>query len=180
MDDERTTFDRLLSAQKKIGVISKDHTNPFYNSKYADINSILEMVKPILNDEGLLLLQPLSNVDGKPAITTIIVHGKDMISETIVMPEDPNPQKMGSTITYYRRYGIVSILCLESEDDDGNAASTQANRVKDTPPAENAGTCAEIPTCSICGKKMRAQKNNSDKFFCKHEENGKTVWGKPE
>jgi hypothetical protein len=34
-----------------------------------------------------------------------------------------NPQKIGSNLTYYRRYALVTMLGLEDEDDDGNVAS---------------------------------------------------------
>lgn len=178
---ERTLFDRLLSAQERIGVISKDQTNPFYEHKYADINTIIDMVKPILNDEGLLLLQPLSNIDGKPAIKTIIMCEDDVISDTIVLPEDQNPQKMGSAITYFRRYALQSMLFMQAEDDDGNAAAPQSAPNKEQPKAQppQAGSTKEIPTCSICGKNMKPQKNNQNKWFCKHEEGGKVQWGTP-
>lgn len=175
-NSERTLFDRLLSAQQRIGVISKDQTNPYFKSKYADINSIIDIVKPILNDEGLLLLQPLSNVDGKPAIKTIIMYKTEEVSETTVIPEDTNPQHMGSSITYFRRYALQSMLFLQAADDDGNAAAPPTAPPKAQP--AQADSAEKIPTCSICGEEMRYQKNNPNKFFCRHEENGKTVWGK--
>ena len=34
-----------------------------------------------------------------------------------------NPQKMGSAITYAKRYGLQSLYGLASDDDDGNSAS---------------------------------------------------------
>ena len=177
---ERTIFDRLLSAQERIGVISKDQTNPFYEHKYADINTIIDMVKPILHDEGLLLLQPLSNIDGKPAIKTIIMCKDDVISDTIVLPEDQNPQKMGSSITYFRRYALQSMLFMQAEDDDGNSASRQSTQKKDKPKEQpkQAGSKKEIPTCSICHQPMKQQKHNPEMFFCKHTEGGTTRWGK--
>ena len=121
MTNERTLFERLLAAQEKIGKISKDNENPFFKSKYADINIIIDMVKPILNEEGILFMQPLDNVDGKPAITTILWHGDECAEYTTVFPALPNPaegkksnpfQEMGSAITDYRRYALISILGL--------------------------------------------------------------------
>jgi hypothetical protein len=186
MSDDRPLFDRLLSAQERIGVISKDQTNPFYEHKYADINTIIDMVKPILNDEGLLLLQPLSNIDGKPAIKTIIMCKDGEISDTIVLPEDQNPQKMGSAITYFRRYALQSMLFMQAEDDDGNAAAPQNAPKKDKPKeqskaqSQQARSEIEIPTCSICHQPMKPQANNPNKFYCKHAgENGKVKWGDP-
>ena len=34
-----------------------------------------------------------------------------------------NPQKMGSAVTYAKRYGLQSLYGLASDDDDGNLAS---------------------------------------------------------
>ena len=181
MPDERTLFDRLLAAQKKIGVIAKGKVNPYFDSKYTDINALIEMVKPILNEEGLLILQPLSNVNGRPAITTIIMHGTERVESTFTIPDIDNPQKVGGAVTYGRRYMLMSMLCMEAEDDDGNAAAPQSAPKKDKPkkqpkPAESE---KEIPTCSICHQPMNSQKSNPDKFFCKHDEDGVTKWGKP-
>jgi hypothetical protein len=36
------------------------------------------------------------------------------------LPEIPDPQKMGSAVTYYRRYTLGSLLGLQSVDDDAN------------------------------------------------------------
>ena len=41
-------YKQLFEAKKEIGKISKDSKNPFFKSKYFDINSLLEHVEPIL------------------------------------------------------------------------------------------------------------------------------------
>ena len=66
-------YKKLLAVQKEIGAIHKDSKNPFYKSKYFDINSLLEAVKPVLNKYGLVLLQPLTHIEGKPAIKTMLI-----------------------------------------------------------------------------------------------------------
>jgi len=127
-------MEKLLQFQQKIGAISKDSTNPFFKSKYFDINKLLEEVKPVLNELGLILLQPLDHIDGKPALRTLlldteITDTKFSIYNCAVadfitpLPENSDPQKMGSIITYYRRYAIQSLLGLQAEDDDGNAGA---------------------------------------------------------
>lgn len=118
---------KLLEFQKKMVAISKDSTNPFFKSKYFDINKLLEEVKPVLNELGLVLVQALSNIDGKPAIKTELYNVENteqfpLLSSTTPLPENNDPQKMGSIITYYRRYAIQTLLCLQAEDDDGNMA----------------------------------------------------------
>jgi len=122
-------YKKLLEVQKKIGAISKDSTNPFFKSKYFDINKLLDVVKPILNEQGLILMQPLTNIDGNPAICTTIIDAETSKNLEFVMPitANPDPQKMGSAITYYRRYSLQSLLGLQAEDDDGNKASKPTN-----------------------------------------------------
>jgi hypothetical protein len=108
----------LFNAKSEIGKIAKDSTNPFYKSKYFDVNSLLEHVEPILHKHGLVCLQPI--VNGK--VTTIIAHVEsgEQISSEISLIGLADPQKAGSEITYYRRYTLQSLLALQAEDDDAN------------------------------------------------------------
>lgn len=116
---------KLLQFQEKVGAIKKDSTNPFFKSSYFNIDTLLATIKPILNEVGLVLLQPLTTFDGKPALVTKILDSEteESIEGTVVLPESPDAQKMGGIITYFRRYCIQSMLSLEAEDDDGNSAS---------------------------------------------------------
>lgn len=116
-------MDKLLKLQSEIGAIQKDKTNPFYHSQYFDINAVIEQIMPKLKENGITILQPLTTVDGKAAIKTIVfVDDKEVINESVVLPENSDPQKMGSAITYYRRYALQSLLLLQAEDDDANSS----------------------------------------------------------
>jgi hypothetical protein len=121
-------YNKLLEIQKEIGAIKKDATNPFYKSKYFDINSLLEQVKPILNKHGIVLLQGLTNVNGNLALETVLLDSDadkgdlEKIRFVCPLPETADAQKAGSAITYFRRYALQSLLALEAEDDDGNSA----------------------------------------------------------
>ena len=47
------------------------------------------------------------------------------------MPAAKNdPHGLGSAITYARRYSLMSMLCLATEDDDGNAATGNRDAFK--------------------------------------------------
>jgi len=146
---------KMLEIQKRIGAITKDSKNPFYKSKYFDINKLLSEVKPILSELGIILLQPLSISGGMSTIKTILrdsESGEEISSETLLplgiskeqMAKQNNnipycsddPQKMGSIITYYRRYSLQSLLGLEADDDDGNHGSGHsAPKHQETKPA---------------------------------------------
>jgi hypothetical protein len=41
-----------------------------------------------------------------------------------------DPQKLGSAVTYYRRYTLQSLLGLQAEDDDANSASQAVKSTK--------------------------------------------------
>ena len=115
----------------KVSSISKDSENPFFKSKYFDINKLLEIIKPVLNEMEVVILQPLDNINGRPALTTILYDTEKsttLYSSTITLPDLTDPQKMGSAITYYRRYSLQSLLGLEAEDDDGNLASNKTEK----------------------------------------------------
>jgi hypothetical protein len=130
MATSKTMYQKLLDIQMEIGAIKKDATNPFFKSKYFDINSLLEQIKPVLNKHEVVILQALTNIDGKLALSTKLLDAFDGQSmETICpLPEVVDPQKAGSAITYFRRYAIQSLLALEAEDDDGNSESTATKK----------------------------------------------------
>ena len=125
-------MDKLLVFQKKVGAIKKDSVNPYYKSKYADINSLLDVVKPLLNEVGLLAVQPLEIREGKNALITKIFDGDKVILESaIIIPDNIDPQKIGSAITYYRRYSLQALLLLEAEDDDAESSKPEAKGWKE-------------------------------------------------
>ena len=117
-------YTKLFEAKKEIGKISKDSKNPFFKSKYFDINSLLEHVEPILQKHNLLLLQPIT--EGKVRTEIIDVETGEKVTSEIALPQLNDPQKLGSCVSYYRRYTAQSLICLQSTDDDANLASKKA------------------------------------------------------
>lgn len=145
--EKTTIYQKLLSVQKEVGSIKKEETNPFFKSKYFDINGLLEVVKPVLTKYGLVLIQPLTD---NGLITKIIDSETGQIIESKVgLPVNPDPQKMGAIITYFRRYSVQSLLALQAEDDDGNSASGENAK------PYNIEKTADTKTgyCDICGSK---------------------------
>lgn len=124
--ESKSLYKNLLNAKKEIGKISKDSSNPFFKSKYFDVNTLLEHVEPILQKNGLLLLQPIEAEWLKTKI--IDVESGEVITSEIHLQNFPNPQNLGSAITYYRRYTLQSLLGLQAEDDDANKASVSTTK----------------------------------------------------
>ena len=63
-------YKKVLAVQKAVGAIPKTKENPFFKSNYFDINALLEVVKPALEKEGLLIIQPLRSEDGNNFVGT--------------------------------------------------------------------------------------------------------------
>ena len=125
-------LDKIARIQDKIGKLTKDTKG--YNYKYFDINQLLEKLQPLLREEGLVITQPVLNGHVCTMIQDADKPTDELIS-SIKLPENVKPQDLGSAITYYRRYSLVSLLALEAEDDDG----AKAQKAPSVAPEEGAG-----------------------------------------
>jgi len=110
----------LALFHSKVGKIKKDAKNPFFKSNYASLSNILEEINEPLLESGLVITQfPDEN-----GLVSMLIHADsgEFISSNYQMPvaKQNDPQALGSSITYARRYAITSILSLNVEDDDGN------------------------------------------------------------
>jgi hypothetical protein len=119
----------LAKAQGAIENASKSSLNPHFKSSYADLASIREAIREPLAENGLSIVQGLRTGQGALEVETILFHNSGQsIRETLTVPLGrPDPQSMGSAATYGRRYALMALLGLASEDDDGNAATASAN-----------------------------------------------------
>lgn len=130
MNENQTEIAKaFIKAQSEMANAVKGTTNPFLKNKYADLNAVREAVIPTLNKYGIAVLQPLVTIDGKNYVKTLLLHesGQTMESLTeIIYARQNDAQAQGSGITYARRYGLQSLVCIGADDDDGNNASTPA------------------------------------------------------
>lgn len=118
----------LLNAQGEMSNPKKGATNPFFKSKYADLNAIREAVIPTLNAHGISVLQPIVHFEGKNFVKTILLHESGEFLESlteIIYNKQNDAQAQGSGISYARRYALQSFVCVGADDDDGNKAVQQ-------------------------------------------------------
>lgn len=114
----------------KVSSVKKGTINPFFKSKYADLPSILEVIKDPLKEAGLCLYHAIKNTEGGYVVVTTIAHEESAESISSEFPVfGGKPQEIGSSITYARRYNIQAMLDIPTEDDDANASNT-TSRVK--------------------------------------------------
>ena len=113
----------LAAAQGEMDAAKKDSKGNY--GKYTTISSILEVVKDALSRNGLAVVQaPMPCDAGNICLRTTLMHtsGQWIASELSMKAENVSPQKIGSVITYARRYALAALLGVGQEDDDAQAA----------------------------------------------------------
>jgi hypothetical protein len=119
----------LAEAQLEYPAIGKDKTARAgsYQYDYADLASILDAVRPVLAKHGLAVVQSASAEQHVVTVVTRLLHasGQWIESSLSVEAENAAPQKLGSAISYARRYGLLALAGVApgGEDDDGQQAN---------------------------------------------------------
>jgi hypothetical protein len=135
-----TLSSAMALAFAEIEGASKDKINPHFKSKYADLGSVVDAIKPALAKHGLWFRQANHPSEGGVCVETVIHHasGESVSCGQLFVPANKlDAQGFGSALTYARRYGLMTAFGVPAEDDDGNAAvrATQARpSTGETPP----------------------------------------------
>jgi hypothetical protein len=123
----------LSIVQGKLTYAVKDSANPFFKSKYADLESVWDACRSLLAENGFAVMQfPGEFVDGTMSLNTILTHSSgEYMSYLMSVPvTKPDAQGAGSALTYMRRYALAAVVGVVQADDDGNAASSPKPVVK--------------------------------------------------
>jgi hypothetical protein len=136
----------LVAAKASFKPIPKDKVNPFHKSKYASLDAVLGAVEPSLLLNGLTLSHTVA--EGK-LITRLYHTSGDYLESSFNLPELSDPQKLGSVISYYRRYAVCGLLSVTAdEDDDGNAVSNVKQKTASVPPPQRPAVTPQPVTYS--------------------------------
>jgi hypothetical protein len=113
----------------------KNKANPAFKSKYADLGAVIEAIEPVAK-HGLWYRQVAHENENGAMIETFYIHesGEQLSAGIQFMPATKrDAQGFGSALTYCRRYSLQTAFGLDTEDDDGNAASKPAPKAKPDP-----------------------------------------------
>ena len=123
----------LSKAQAAIENVEKDTQG--YGYKYATLASCLEAIKKPLADNGLSIIQPISqSKDGKSTLVTMLIHSSGQWIKSILNIEvaaiknkdgratTNELQQFGAATTYMRRYALSAMIGLAQEDTDAQEA----------------------------------------------------------
>lgn len=138
----------LVAFQSEVQDPRKNSENPYFKSKYVELNDLMAAVKPVANKHGLSIMQDITTElteNGKMKVwcRTRLLHSSGEWVESegqFNIAKGTDPQSCGSSQTYIRRYDISAFLGIAWEkDDDGDAASQpeqQANKQHQQPADE--------------------------------------------
>lgn len=116
-------------------------------SKYADINAVIDAIKPALINHGLFFTQHPQPHDRGVQIETFLHHagGESMSLGVLFVPASKqDAQGFGSAMTYARRYALVTAFGVPVEDDDGNAAAAASKKQQEAPKVEQTITYDQV------------------------------------
>ena len=107
---------------KKLGVDSKAEAGKF-SYDYVSLNKFKDIVDPVLEELKVGYTQPLTIIDGKNCLVTIVYDeetGEEIVKSTVILKprSETNPQDWGASITYFRRYTLFSIFGIIGDKDD--------------------------------------------------------------
>lgn len=132
------TTDKVIAAyvkaKKEFKPVIKDGTNPHLKSKFASLNAYYEATNDALLKHGLVIIQDIVRMEGGIGVITTLHHesGQHIFAGPAFFPVVKNdPQGVGSTVTYGKRYCLAAFLQLAGEDeDDGVSASAKPSVYK--------------------------------------------------
>lgn len=149
----------LAKAHLEIENPELDGVNPHFKSRFSTLAAVLNAVRKPMAKQGIALMQSVSIAEGRVAVTTSLIHASgEWMRETMAFPiaTGANVQQAGSTVTYLRRYSLISLCAIVGdphEDDDGDRDRTEREDRKPAPakrppfkPEAAKGARAEAPT----------------------------------
>jgi len=119
-------YKALMDFRSRVDSVERTSKNEFLNYHYANINNIIDTIKPVLYELRMGYVQTVQYIDGVDLLNTrvfLVDHPEEFIESNIrlIMTKEDS-QQLGSSITYNRRYALISTFSLEVEDDDGERA----------------------------------------------------------
>ena len=121
----------LSKFQGEITSVKKTAVNPFFKSKYADLDAVWEMCRKPLSSNGFALVQMPVELEGKLYLETLLIHtsGEYIKGYLALNPKAMDPQAVGSAITYARRYAMSAMLGVSADEDDDAEKATARGAV---------------------------------------------------
>jgi hypothetical protein len=119
-------FSAMSKAQAAIKKAKRNKKNIHLKNEYADLESVLDAVRPMLSKHGLAVVQQPICTEGHAGVVTWVGHASgEWMSHELVLPMGGRgsnlTQQAGAAISYARRYALSSIFAVAVGDDTDGA-----------------------------------------------------------
>lgn len=132
-ESTKSIIEALSKVQAALQPVVKDAENPHFRSKYATLEAVVEASRDLLLQNGICILQiPTFDETGSYLVTRLCHSSGEWIEGKLKMAEMDSPQRMGSLLSYYRRYMLSTMVGIVTQEDDDAEKAEQGNSVNIT------------------------------------------------
>lgn len=163
-------YSKLFEIQKQNLVLTPDAVNPFHKNMYVSIENLMNSLKPLLAEQGLLIYHTVKPDYVETHLVEIVDDGKapqEIISH-FPINSSLDAQKKWAEVTYGKRYNILALFALTEDDDDGNTASwinDKKEPVRTTQPERVSYARTEASSKGLPEATRWLEKVEIDKYF---------------
>ena len=158
----------LALVQSEMQVAGKKKDNPFFKSKYADFQSVVEASRPAMVKNDLSITQIITEKEEGSYLVTMLMHNSGQFLRSVkkISPAKTDIQSYCSYVTYCKRMSysaLLGVVCADEDDDGEQAVSHHRNSEKAVPVEEKVTTehleqlCHELQDEHIC--KIQKKRN---------------------
>jgi len=152
-------YKALATAQAQMASVTKGATNPYFEARYAELSTVLEVVLPALNAAGICLYQPIGSDETGRYVDTVLAHssGEKLEMRMHLILGKSDMQALGSAITYARRYSLLAMTGVApAADDDGEAAVARGQERPQQKPQQKPAPVATAADVKLACDQMKA------------------------
>jgi len=121
-EDIRAIATAFLLAKKEFMATGFGGTNSHQKYKYAKIEDIYNAIERGLSNNNIIIWHFAQPIDGIEYLHTRLIHtltGQYIEDCRILESEKPGNQGKGAANTYMKKYALLSLCAIATEDDDG-------------------------------------------------------------
>lgn len=161
-------FEDFYNVQNDLEAVNK--TAKGYDYKYADLPSLWEAIREVIAKNNFIVYGFTDNESihivaehksGRKIESRLpLILRKDIVKKTEITKDVlASPQDLGAEITYFRRYQIMTVFNVMTEDEDAVSWQPKQEKTIHIPKEESPSTC------SVCGKDTIKAKTTAGEIF---------------
>lgn len=180
MTEHANIYQAFLEAQPKFKKPEKNAENKHFGNKYADLEAVVDAVKPALNESNIVFFHTMKTSELGESMVTTLYHaptGTSMETTVPLLLSKRDMQGLKAAHTYAKRIGLEDITGVAASDDDDadtdrKTGTGMGAALKDAwtqgvldgisenaTPAEKAKAFADAIMAGFEGKKEKALQN---------------------